>query len=117
MLTDVKLNQNVSFGHSFSGCKKLMSPDGFVIINGKLDSINCPKKTKIMIPKTVTEICSDAFRPCLKLQEVHIHDKVSKIGYMALGNTYSFPATICAPSGSYAEQYAKEHRIKFIAEK
>ena len=51
----------------------------------------CVYLTDIVIPASVTEIGTGAFRDCHKL-------------------------TIHAPAGSYAEQYAKEHNIPFMAE-
>ena len=51
----------------------------------------CVYLTDIVIPASVTEIGTGAFRDCHKL-------------------------TIHAPAGSYAEQYAKENNIPFVAE-
>ena len=51
----------------------------------------CSSMEKIVIPETITEIGADAFYGCSKL-------------------------TIYAPAGSYAETYAKENNIPFVAE-
>ena len=51
----------------------------------------CVYLTDIVIPASVTEIGTGAFRDCRKL-------------------------TIHAPAGSYAEQYARDNNIPFVAE-
>ncbi len=63
----------------------------FIIENGVLIQYN-GKDTSVQIPDGVTEIGDDAFRECENL-------------------------TVYAPSGSYAEQYAKENNIKFERKK
>ncbi len=46
--------------------------------------------------------------------EVVIPEGVTSIGYSAFYECTNL--TIHAPAGSYAEKYAKENKIKFIAE-
>lgn len=78
---------------AFGSCKSLSS----VILPGGVKSIGwcafigCEKLTSITISNTVTIIDQTAFRGCKNL-------------------------TIHAPAGSYAEQYAKENNIPFVAE-
>lgn len=94
--------------------------------------------TEIAIPNGVIEIGKGAFRMCKHLLCIHIPDSVTNIDNDAFTHhtpTISLPLsrstrrtvhrtspsssgklTICAPSGSYAENYAKEHGILFVAE-
>ena len=82
---------------------------------------------RIILPNGVKKICGDAFGRCKRLQEVvipasvveiendldglgtfsHIHPLLSMLGIT--------PPTIKAPADSYAEQYAKEQNIPFVA--
>lgn len=86
--------QITKMGYSaFSGCKKLNK----VVLSQKMTEIPrmafeaCEALEYILIPSEVTAISEDAFRGCTK---VIIH----------------------APAGSYAEKYAKENNIPFMAE-
>ena len=97
----------------------------------------CISLTEISLPAGVTEISNCTFEQCTSLREIKIHDGVTSIGERvfyccsALQNV-SIPAsvtsigfvtfagckslTIHAPAGSYAETYAKENNIPFVAE-
>ena len=78
---------------AFYNCIKLQSvvlKEGMISIGKEAFQYNFCLKT-ICIPGSVTEIGEDAFNMCHKL-------------------------TIHAPAGSYAEQYAKENNIPFVAE-
>lgn len=67
----------------------------------------------ITIPEGVLCIGRQVFDRCCNLKDLHIPASVvridSYIGSMRL------KLTIHAPAGSYAEQYAKEHNIPFVA--
>ena len=78
-------------------------PDGLLEI-GKFAFSNCRSLTKIKIPATVTKIDSDAFAFAGK-------DEWTGSDYITI-----YPFTIHAPAGSYAETYAKENNISFVAE-
>ena len=87
-----------------------------------------------MIPPSITSIGNWAFKDCSSLKNLTIPDSVILIGYKAFGGCTSltdvtipesateirFDAfegcpklTIHAPTGSYAEQLAKEYNIPF----
>ena len=79
----------------------------------------------ITLPEGVTEIYEKAFRNCTSLKSIHIPASVTYINATAfecarntfLGWEYwNCVETIHAPKGSYAEQYAKENKINFVAE-
>ncbi len=77
---------------AFAACLNLKSldiPKGVVSIE-KLAFSNCKNLEKIRMPNSLTHIEKSAFDRCVKL-------------------------TIYAPEGSYAESYAKENNIPFVA--
>lgn len=67
-----------------------------------------------VIPPSVTEIEALAFMNCSQLSAVSIPGSVKAIGTEAFAGCPNL--TIHAPAGSYAEQYAKENNIPFVAE-
>ncbi len=67
----------------------------------------------ITVPNSVTSIGDEAFYCCLNLSKVTIPDSVISIGDYAFG--FYEDLTIYGNSGSYAETYAKEHRIPFVS--
>ena len=75
---------------------------------------DCKNLKKVVVFNGLEEIGSVAFMGCKALTELHLPDSVKHIGE----NTFlKCPKlTIHAPSGSYAEQYAKENNIPFEAE-
>ena len=70
--------------------------------------------TSIMIPDSVTSIDEAAFRECENLENIIIGTGTTSIGNWAFWGCKKL--TIHAPSGSYAEQYAKENDIQFVTE-
>ena len=66
------------------------------------------------ISDSVVEIMSNAFCECTKLEKVIIPGSVTFIGWGALNTVCN--TTIYAPAGSYAETYAKENNIPFVAD-
>ena len=92
-----------------------------VKLHGNLTSIrdyafcSCEELTSICIPSgATTEIGSCAFCNCSHLTEIHIPSNIKKIAEDAFLRCTEL--TIYAPSGSYAEKYAKKNCIPFEAE-
>ena len=72
------------------------------------------KLEKIILPESVTSIGQNAFAFCTNLLEVTIPGSVTSIDSSAF---FECPnVKIKAPAGSYAETYAKENNIPFVAE-
>lgn len=67
---------------------------------------------KIVLPEGVTEIGEMAFLECGSLTSITIPKSVKKIGSAAFDDCSSL-LTIYGKKGSYAEKYAKKHKIKF----
>ena len=67
-------------------------------------------------PSTITALPAECFNAVSDLM-LHIPASITKIAD-ELEFDSGEPAfkAICAPAGSYAEQYAKEHNIPFVAE-
>lgn len=76
---------------------------------------NCHKLKMITIPESVVELGVRIFEKCESLLEVHIASKDVIIEDDAFSGC-SRKLTLYARSGSYAESYAKEHNIPFVAE-
>lgn len=121
--------------------QKLVIPEGVTqIAPSAFDGQE--KLTEVTLPTTLRKIGTYAFYGCKALTSITIPEGVEEIGrcafsdssvtrftlpgslklldYEALGCTSLFSEplynkTICAPAGSYAEQYAKENDIPFEA--
>ena len=91
--------------------------------------LRCPagKQGTLMFPDGLNKISDYAFSFCNALKKVMIPETVKSIGVNAFslagkhvwnGSDYAieWPFVIHAPAGSYAETYAKEHNIPFVAE-
>lgn len=106
--------------YTFYECKSLKSimiPEGVVSI-GKDAFLRCDYLENVTIPSSVTTIGERAFSDCLCLASITISGNVTSIGTDAFDSCGTFAAsrfTIHAPSGSYAEEYAKENDIPFKA--
>jgi hypothetical protein len=66
----------------------------------------------VTISEGVTSIGKGTFGGCSKLNSMVIPEGVASIGRGAFDKNI----TIHAPAGSYAETYAKENNIPFVAE-
>ena len=102
--------------NAFFNCENLAS---FTIPNS-VTSIGdgafyyCTSLATITLPDSVTSIGTSAFRFCKSLTSITIPNSVTKISDYAFDGCVNL--TIHAPAGSYAEQYAKENNIPFVAE-
>lgn len=103
--------------NAFIGCEKLKN----IVLSNKLTEIpmgafqNCAIET-VYIPSSVQSIKENAFAACENLNEVHIPSSVKRIADTNGPFEDSPNVTIYAPSGSYAEKYAKSKSIPFVAE-
>ena len=101
---------------AFSYCSNLES----VTLSGAITGIKahaffkCEKLQSMSLPEGVRTIGAYAFSGCKDLAELNIPESVIEIGEGAFAGCGSL--TIHAPAGSYAEQYAKENNIPFVAE-
>lgn len=102
---------------AFEGCVDLTS----VVIPGSVKEIcdwtfkNCSCLTSVVIEDGVEEISDRVFGNCTELTSVVIPDSVKKIGWIPFDGCNLKKLIIHALSGSYAEQYAKEEKIRFEA--
>ena len=72
--------------------------------------------TEVVLPEGVTTIAACAFKACSRLNKVSIPAGVTRIGDCAFG-WWTEDLVIHAPAGSYAIQYAKEHKIRYRSKK
>ena len=82
--------------------------------------LDCVLLEKISLPEGVERIEEAAFAGCIKLKEIHIPGSVTFIQRGTDDKSSAFyddeNVTIYAPKGSYAEKYAEQENIKFVAE-
>ena len=74
----------------------------------------CGNLSKIVLPKGLKQIGQNTFSDCTSLSDLSIPESVTTIGEAAFSRCPNL--TIHAPAGSYAERYAKENNIPFVAE-
>ena len=115
-LEEIMIPDHIELGKmAFKYCESLKNislPKSRNIIEAS-DFAHCISLTSVIIPEHITEIGGWAFNGCSNLQQVMIHQNVNKIHKMAFNDCQNL--TIYAPEGSYAEQYAKENNIPFVA--
>jgi len=100
---------------AFYGYKNLVSiniPDSVVNISNWSFGW-CESLTSISIPESVTSIGHHAFWGCSSLASINIPESITYIGDNAFGKCYNI--TIYGYKGSYAETYANENAIPFVA--
>ncbi len=116
-LTSITIPDSVTkiSNSAFSGCSALTE----IKLSKNLTSIeysvfaDCEGLKEITIPDGVTSIKANAFRDCVNLEKITIPESVKEIN-SAFRGCYSI--TIHCQSGSYAEKYAKENKIDYVAE-
>lgn len=123
---------------AFSRCKELKEinmPNSITTI-GPFAFFGCKNLVDICFPNSVRTIKSSAFENCQNLKSVVFSEKLTTLKQEAFASCYSLESVkfganvkfiaantfkdcnnlvIYAPIGSYAEQYAKKHKIKFEA--
>ena len=116
-LEQISLPDGVKLGYGvFEDCKALKTivlPSGLSKIDGALFS-GCSSLQSIAIPDGTERILDSAFYGCSKLRDITIPASVQRIHKESFVRCKKL--TIHAPAGSYAEQYAKENNIPFVAE-
>lgn len=116
-LTSLQLPNSVTTigDGAFEVCSSLASiniPAGVTSIGDYAFDI-CRSLTSISIPASVTSIGSCVFQECSSLASIQIPASVTFIGDNAFSGCSSL--AIYAPSGSYAQEYASNNGINFVA--
>ncbi|MBQ7580682.1 MAG: leucine-rich repeat protein, partial [Clostridia bacterium] len=117
-LTSLTIGNSVtSIGDSaFAGCTGLTNieiPDSVTSI-GDMTFAYCTSLTSIEIPDSVTSIGWYTFSDCIGLTSVTIPESVTYIGIEAFDNCPDDMVIFGVP-GSYAQTYAEENDIMFVA--
>ena len=100
---------------AFRGCTKLTC----VEIPGSVEDLvrwvfaECTALTEVRLNDGTRFIGEGAFESCTNLRDIYIPDSVENIFYDAFWACDKL--TIHAHKGSYAEEYAKENNISFVA--
>ena len=140
-LTSVNIPENITklYSYMFYDCQSLVNitiPESIT----ELDTYafyGCTSLASVNIPGGVTKICDGVFKNCKNLTEVSIPDNVTSIGYEAFSGCESLESiaipksvtsisasafnnddnlTMYGRAGSYAETYANENNIPFVAD-
>lgn len=99
--------------YSCTALQIVQLPQGVLKI-GPCAFYNCKSLKQVSLPESVTEIGTQAFDGCSNLSDIILPAGIKKIENDSFEKCKKL--TIHAPAGSYAEQYAKENNIPFVAE-
>ncbi len=118
-LISVKISENIKYigSWAFANCKELFLinlPFGLETI-GESAFYACESLAEVKIPGSVVNLEHDLFKSCFKLCNVYIPDSVKQIGTHAFAGCRNL--VIHGVKNSYAENYANENGINFIAER
>ena len=78
---------------------------------GIVSFMNTPKVKEVKLPESVTYLGAYAFGDCFALENVYIPQAMDNIYYTAFQN--STKVTLNVAKGTYSENFAKEHNIKY----
>lgn len=101
---------------AFYGCEALTDVtlgSGLKAVDSKT-FYGCTSLASVVIPYYVASIGDSAFVNCTSLAKITIPRKTTSIA----SNAFSYPKklTVYGPTGSYAQQYASQKGIKFVAQ-
>ncbi len=107
--------QGVYFANMFDGGKvDLLVPDTVKRIDPYVLSESSSSLKSVVISEGVTSIGTGCFRGLPNVKTITVPASVTEIGADCF--TKCRKLTLKVTAGSYAEQYAKEHKIRFTAE-
>lgn len=114
LLRFANLTSDIEIGSgAFQDCLAMADKDGFVIVNHILFSYH-GKETHVVIPDGVQKLSGIIFYDAKQVREISIPDTVKEIEQFAFYGCKKIKLRV--HTGSYAEKYAKENNIPFIAE-
>lgn len=102
-------------GSAFQYCKNIKSiiiPDSITSIGGRAFT-GCSSITSIVIPAGVTRLGNDTFQDCGNLTMAVIPNSVASLGMDVFAGCKN--VTIYGDAGSYAQTYAEQNGIPFVA--
>lgn len=97
-------------GFGYAKMKKLQIPNGVEAIGYRAFD-GCNELKEIILPPSVTTIEDMAFAACGKAKNIYVPESVTSIGGMACW--HSGRTVFHVHPGSYAEEFAKSHKVKF----
>lgn len=117
-LIQVKMSNLVNYmgDNVFENCNFLTD----IVLSARIKAIpsqtfqGCSSLESIVLPYQVETIEDNAFKNCTKLKKITIPKATTSISDSAF--SYPDKMTIYGVAGSYAEQYAKENDIAFVAQ-
>lgn len=117
-LIQVKMSNLVNYmgDNVFENCNFLTD----IVLSARIKAIpsqtfqGCSSLESIILPYQVETIEDNAFKNCTKLKKITIPKATTSISDSAF--SYPDKMTIYGVAGSYAEQYAKENDIAFVAQ-
>ena len=117
-LIQVKMSNLVNYmgDNVFKNCNFLTD----IVLSARIKAIpsqtfqGCSSLESIILPYQVETIEDNAFKNCTKLKKITIPKATTSISDSAF--SYPDKMTIYGVAGSYAEQYAKENDIAFVAQ-
>lgn len=83
--------------------KEVVIPEGITVVDGFAD---CENLSKVVIPKSATEIGSNAFENCVSLKEITIPNKVVMIGTHAFNGCTGLTEITIPPNVTKIDSYA-----------